>query len=141
MEADQGRPSHVAPSEGASYMVLGELVVFKADGEQTGSEHSVFEDLTHPGYAGPPPHRHLRQVESFYVLEGEFEFRIGERVIPATPGAFVHLPKGTLHTFRTTGGRVGRLLVTVSPPGDFERFVKEVGEPTEEKCKRSRGVV
>jgi hypothetical protein len=40
-----------------------------------------------------------------------------------TLGAFVFLPKGTLHTYLNTGTGTGGLLVPVSPPGDFERFV------------------
>jgi Cupin domain len=66
-------------------------------------------------------------------VEGEFEFHVDECTVRMTPGAFVCLPKGALHTFRNTGTATGRLVVTVSPPGDFERFVEEVGQPTTDR--------
>jgi mannose-6-phosphate isomerase-like protein (cupin superfamily) len=128
----QGIAYHVASGEGESFVLLSELIAFKVKGEGTGA-CTVFEDAMQPGYEGPPPHIHLNQDESLYVLEGEFTFHIGDRAIPATLGTFVQIPKGTLHTFQNTGTRVGRLLVTLSPPGDFERFVEEVGGPTTEK--------
>src|SRR5579864_5548401 len=41
-----------------------------------------------PPQAGPPPHRHSREDESFYVLEGEYEFVLGGQTIHA-PGRHV----------------------------------------------------
>jgi mannose-6-phosphate isomerase-like protein (cupin superfamily) len=87
-----------------------------------------FENATQAGYKGPPPHRHLRQDEGFYVLEGTFTFYVEGQAIPATVGSFVNVPKGHLHTFETLGSGIGRLLGIVAPPGDFEGFVEEVGE-------------
>ncbi len=104
-----------------------ELITFKV----RGPEYSVFENVTRAGYAGPPPHRHLRQDEAFYVLEGRFRFLVDGRPIDASAGAVVNVPKGALHTFCTEGTGVGRLLVVVAPPGDFERFVEEAAERVE----------
>jgi mannose-6-phosphate isomerase-like protein (cupin superfamily) len=111
--------------DGRFLLAGAELITFKV----RGSGYAVFENATQPGYGGPPPHRHLRQDEGFYVLEGRFTFQVDGHVIPAPPGTFVNVPKGGLHTFRTEGDGIGRLLVVVAPPGDFERFVEEVGEP------------
>src|SRR5206468_10606239 len=33
-------------------------------------------------------HFHKQQTDSFYVLEGELEFQVGDRVVPAPVGAF-----------------------------------------------------
>ncbi|HLY20878.1 MAG TPA: cupin domain-containing protein [bacterium] len=101
-----------------------ELITFKV----RGPAYSLFENVTRAGYGGPPPHRHLRQDEGFYVLEGRFSFQVDGRTLPAPPGTFVNVPKGSLHTFRTEGTGVGRLLVVVAPPGDFESFVEEAGD-------------
>ncbi len=126
-------PSVLGSGEGESYVLIGsELVTFKTRGDR-GEGCSIFEDATQAGYQGPPPHFHRNQNEDFYVLEGHFEFRVDDRTVEGGPGTFVHSPKGSVHTFRNTGEGVGKVLVTVSPAGDFEAFVEELGEPTEEK--------
>ncbi len=127
-------PRVVGPGEGEAYVLIGsEHITFKIRGDR-GEGCSIFENATQAGYQGPPPHFHRNQSEDFYVLEGHFEFRVDDRTVEGGPGTFVHSPKGTVHTFRnTTGEGIGKLLVTVSPAGDFEAFVEALGEPTEEK--------
>lgn len=110
--------------DGPFLLAGAELITFKV----RGPAYSLFENVTRAGYGGPPPHRHLRQDEGFYVLEGRFSFQVDGRTIPAPAGTFVHVPRGTLHTFHTEGTGLGRLLVVVAPPGDFESFVEEAGE-------------
>lgn len=51
---------------------------------------------------GPPPHEHAWD-ESFYVIEGEIEFGIGDDQMTARPGTLVHMPAGTVHWFRSSG--------------------------------------
>ncbi len=108
-------------------MVGTDLITFKATSEDTNGEFIVFETLVLPG-GGPPPHIHHRESESFYVLEGEFEFLAGDRWIQAAPGSFVHVPKGSLHTLRNAGDSIGRLL-TLAVPAGLEKFFEEAGEP------------
>ena len=125
MEAQSKKPVLTAPNQGERFLLVGaELVTFKL----RGADYAIMENATQGGYGGPPPHRHLRQDQGFYVLEGEFTFHVEGEAIPATEGAFAHVPKGSLHTFENTGSRVGRLLVTMAPAGDFEGFVEEVAE-------------
>ena len=49
----------------------------------------------------------------------------------AASGAFVHIPKGTLHTYKNIGLKPGRLLVILTP-GGFENFWRETGEPAQQ---------
>ncbi len=69
--------------------------------------------------------------EAFCVLEGEVEFLLGGGTIPAGAGTCVHVPKGTLHTFRNVGTSPSRVLGVITP-GGFERFFLEAGEPATE---------
>jgi quercetin dioxygenase-like cupin family protein len=48
-----------------------ELITFILQGQ----EYSLLENATQAGCAAPP-HRHLRQDEGFYVLEGRFTFHV-----------------------------------------------------------------
>ena len=49
--------------------------------------------------SGPPPHSHDWD-ESFYVVKGEVEISYGDKTVMAEPGTLVHLPAGTVHSFR-----------------------------------------
>jgi quercetin dioxygenase-like cupin family protein len=48
---------------------------------------------------GPPPHSH-NWDESFYVIAGEVEFTCSGKTMVCSPGTLVHLPAGTVHSFR-----------------------------------------
>jgi hypothetical protein len=43
-------------------------------------------------------------------------------------GSFVHIPRGTLHTFKNIDDRQGRLLVFITPAG-LEEFFYSIGTP------------
>jgi glyoxylate utilization-related uncharacterized protein len=69
---------------------------------------------------------HEHSDESFYVLEGTFDFSLDGGPFSAGPGSFVYLPKGVLHTHKAGGGQPARALVVQSPSG-VEAFVQEAG--------------
>ena len=119
---------NMPPGEGRKTLwVLDELVTHKIPGRQTGGAYALFEVTTQPG-AGPPPHIHHREDESFYVLEGEYEFLVEGRTVRAKADSLLYFPKGTLHAHRSVG--VGRMLVTQTPGGLYERFFEGVGMPS-----------
>ena len=126
-------PRVVGPGEGEAYVLIGsEHFTVKNRGDR-GEGCSIFENATQAGYQGPPPHFHRDQNEDLYVLEGHFEFSVDDRTLEGGPGTFVHMPIGSVHTFRNIGEGVGKLLMTFSPAGDFEAFLEQLGEPTQEK--------
>ena len=98
---------------------------FKAIAGDTNGAYSLAENRRDPG-SGVDPHTHSIEDESFYVIEGQFTFQIGERSIDAPAGTFVFGPKGVRHTYKNTGTTPGRLLV-LSSPGGFEKFLAERG--------------
>jgi mannose-6-phosphate isomerase-like protein (cupin superfamily) len=104
--------------------VVGDKVRILLSGEQTGGAFAVVEDTAPPG-GGPPPHIHQREDEGFVVIEGEFEFLLGDRWVRVSSGGSVFGKRGVPHTFRNVGSTTGRLVVTISPAG-FEKFFVEV---------------
>src|SRR5262245_36466984 len=106
--------THLSAKAGRSLMVLDQLVTFKVTGEQTGGEYNFFEVIV-PPLSGPPAlHTHPPQ-ETFYVLEGEFEFTglgaEGPYAFKGTAGSVVHVPKGVPHNYKNIGATPGRLLL------------------------------
>ena len=84
---------------------------------------TIYESLRPAGDPGGPRlHKHLFD-EAFYVLEGEYMFQVGERLVKASTGAFVYIPGGTIHTFRHSGDGDGRMLTICSPGGIEEMFL------------------
>lgn len=120
------RTKHVAPREGKALWVAGDLVTLKVVEEDTDGAFLLGEEVSPPG-GGPPPHIHHREDEMFCVLEGEYEFLVGERTIRAGAGSVIYGPRNVPHTFKNVGTTPARMLAFVMPAG-FERFLEEVGK-------------
>ncbi len=120
------RVLHRPVDTGPAYWGPGDHYTFLVTGEETGGAYFVMEALVPPG-GGPPPHIHRREDETFYLVEGEIEFKLGDEVIAAGPGDFVNVPKGTVHNFHNAGTETARLVLTFTPAG-IERFFEETLE-------------
>jgi quercetin dioxygenase-like cupin family protein len=120
--------AHVRPGEGRSLWVLGELITLKITSERTGGAYSLFEVISQPR-GGQPPHVQHREDESFWVLEGEYEFLVEGRTTRAGAGSLVYVPKGILHAHKNVVDKPGRMLVSQTPGGLHECFFEEIGEP------------
>ncbi len=115
------------PGQGRAFWVVGDRYTILLSGEDTGGACALIHAEVQPG-GGPPPHRHRREDEAFYVLEGEIAFHADGRDIPAKPGSWVTLARGSLHSFRNTTTVTARALILVTPAG-LERYFAEVGVP------------
>jgi len=119
------------PEEGKAFWLLGSLVVILLTSEQT---HNAFalQLITHPIGTEPPPHIHREQDEIFCVLEGSATVICGDQTWSVSPGDYVFLPRGVLHSFKIRGTMPLKLEVITSPgsPLGFEHLVEALGEPT-----------
>jgi quercetin dioxygenase-like cupin family protein len=118
---------HLGPAEGDAFSAVGDVYRILASGRQTGDVYTLSEIRVSPKN-GPPPHIHSREDESFFVLEGEVEFQVGDEKITARSGTFIQGPRGIAHSFKNNTQRPARMLVFVSPAG-FENFVNEFARP------------
>lgn len=116
-----------SPTEGRTIAVVGDLYRFLATGDETDGKYAMFEALVPPG-GGPPPHVHSREEESFYILEGEITFTVGNETIIATAGTFANMPVGSLHSFKNATDKSARMIFSVAPAG-LEKMFLEVGVP------------
>src|SRR5579871_4899139 len=92
---------------GSPLNIFGIPIWIKLSGEDTGGAYAIMEDQT-PAQQGPPLHRHLREDESFYVIEGEYVFEVDGNRIYAGAGSAVYGPKGTAHRFQNVGTTPGK---------------------------------
>jgi uncharacterized cupin superfamily protein len=87
---------------------------------------AVLETVAAPGAPAPLDHIHRSYDEAFYVVDGEFEFRVGDRVVRAGPGAVVSVPRGNAHTFKNCGDTDGRVLI-LAAPGRAAQMLEDIG--------------
>jgi quercetin dioxygenase-like cupin family protein len=92
----------------------GGLLTFKARGSETAGSLTAFETSAAPG-EGPPVHRHAKEDEVLYVLEGELRVVLHETLHEAPAGSFVFIPKGTRHVWQNVSDAPTRFLVFFAP--------------------------
>lgn len=109
--------AHYAGPQGREATIT-ELLATRA---QTGGSLGLFRQ-TIPPQSGPPIHIHHDADEFFYVISGNFDFKLGDRIVNVPAGSVVFIPKGTEHTFKNKGTEPGVLLVGVTPAGLEQKF-------------------
>jgi uncharacterized cupin superfamily protein len=113
-------------------------VTIKATGEETDGSFYLGETLIEPGFPGPPPHRHERLHDMFYVLDGTLTMRVGNETLALKPRSFVCVPPGTVHTFSNRSDAAVRFLNFNTPAG-WENYMRDLaatlarGTPTQEE--------
>jgi quercetin dioxygenase-like cupin family protein len=117
---------HRPAETGAMYHGPGDRYRFLVTGEETGGAYFAMEALLPQG-GGPPPHTHSNEDETFYIVEGLVDFRLGEDHVTAGPGDFVSVPRGAVHNFSNPRPETARLILTFTPAG-IEDFFRETLE-------------
>jgi len=115
------------PGEGKEVTLAGKPLVFLVTGQDT--KHTSMFDWTLPARFSTGRHVHRVQEETFYVLEGECEWQVGDQLVHASPGTYVFIPPGVPHNIANASDKPARMIMTVSPPGHeqyFEELVKLV---------------
>lgn len=122
--ADAG-PIVKLPDAGEHFDFGGLAVDWKIDAIETGRGFSVIHHPMAPGALAAPLHRHHREDEYSYVLEGRLGALLGDDVVTAGPGTWVHKPRNQWHTFWNAGDSQCTIIEVISP-GGFEQYFREV---------------
>ena len=137
MEATAAGVKIVGP-EDAKEGFLGSIGVrFMIDGSEAGERFSLVEHPMSPRALAAPLHRHTREDEYSYVLEGRMGALLGDDVVEAGPGDLVFKPRNQWHTFWNAGDEPCRILEIISPAG-FERFFRELVRHGRRRSRRTR---
>jgi len=115
-----------APQLENSVWYNGHTFSFLINADQSNSEFALIHCYFRKG-GEPPAHFHRNESETFYILEGEISFHIGEQKFIAKTGNVAFAPKEVPHRFSLITNTAKALLL-ITPPG-IEAFFKEFGMP------------
>ena len=118
-------PKILHSGEGAAGFLGSIGVRFMIDGDESGGGFSLVEHPISARALGAPLHRHSREDEYSYVLEGRMGALLGDDVLEAGPGTLVFKPRHQWHTFWNAADEPARILEIISPAG-FERYFQEL---------------
>ena len=118
-------PRVLRPNDGRAGR-LGQIGVrFMIDGDDTGGGFSLVEHPMPPRALAAPLHRHRREDEYTFVLEGRVGALLGDDVVYGEPGDLIFKPRAQWHTFWNAGDEPARILEIISPAG-FEHYFEAV---------------
>ncbi|HJS48957.1 MAG TPA: cupin domain-containing protein [Gaiellaceae bacterium] len=76
------------------------------------------------GWGTTPPHVHVRHGEALYVLAGELELQLDDRVQQVGPETWAFVPPGVVHTVETGSDTPARYLVLHAPGAGYGDYVR-----------------
>ena len=124
---ETGSAKVLGPRDGKSGFLGSIGVRFMISGAESGGGFSLVEHPMPPRALGAPLHRHSREDEYSYVLEGRVGALLGNDVLVGGPGDLIFKPRNQWHTFWNDGDEPARILEIISPAG-FERYFAELVE-------------
>jgi len=115
----------VGPTDGKAGFLGSIGVRFLIAGKEAGERVALVDHTMSARALAAPLHRHNREDEYSYVLEGRVGALLGDNVLVGSPGDLIFKPREQWHTFWNAGDEPARLLEIISPAG-FERFFDEL---------------
>ena len=91
-------------------------------GPDTGGAYCLLEVGLAPGMS-VPRHTHTREDEAYFVLVGELEVTVGDKVFILRSGDCLMAPRDIPHQLRNSGDVENHYLLVFSPSG-FEEFMR-----------------
>jgi quercetin dioxygenase-like cupin family protein len=97
----------------------------KISSKDTNGAMCVFE---YTGTSGGPRHLHSDQDEWVYIVNGEFQFEVGDEKRYLGNGESIFLPRNVRHAWACVGGKPGKIINMYQPAGKMEEFFREIGK-------------
>ena len=107
-------------------------ILFKVLPRETSGGLFVLEHMNLVN-GGPPLHMHPHQEEYFYVISGEMRFAVADQRVVLKAGDSVLGPRGIPHTFAAVEGKPSHMLISFTPAGKMEEFLRATAVPNPPK--------
>ena len=99
--------------------------IYKVLADSVNGIAGVVEHTLEAHSLGAPMHKHTREDEISYVLEGELSVIQDGKIQKAGPGQFVVKPREIFHTFWNAGHKIVRFIEFITP-GEFQYYFAEM---------------
>ncbi|TKA02132.1 cupin domain-containing protein [Actinacidiphila oryziradicis] len=121
-------PLHVPADQGKPVFLVGDTYTTLISSNETNGELSLVEAVV-PADAGPPPHTHHGESETFILMDGHLTIEAGDDQYEVEPGGVVYVPKGVRHSFRNSSGTKPARMYFLYTPGGMDGMFQEIGTP------------
>ena len=135
VDPEHARPVFVPRGSGAILEALSVTHLLTSD--QTAGSCYLFESIFGPG-EGNRMHRHQREDEIGYVLEGAVEIRLGDGSRILETGGIARLPKVIPHALRNPSTTPSRYLFIAVPAG-LDKWFDAVARATDSRSLDAAG--
>ncbi|MGF1471647.1 MAG: cupin domain-containing protein [Rubrobacteraceae bacterium] len=109
------------------WMAKGEYTNIVVPAKQTNSEYVITDGIIQPG-GFVPDHYHKWEDQTFHIVEGSVEAKLGSEWYTLSVGDTIHCPRGTTHYIKNTGTIAARLVSYIFPGDWAEDFFAESSE-------------
>jgi quercetin dioxygenase-like cupin family protein len=117
--------TYIVPNDGRAIWIGSFGTIYKVSPDQSQSGVAIVEHVLGPKRLGAPMHRHSREDEVSFVLEGELTVQQGDALETAVVGGTIVKPRGVFHAFWNSGTAPVRFLEVIAP-GDFAKYFEEL---------------
>ena len=125
-----GSGAHFRPvaQQGRAHPTRATGPLLVAPGSVTNHEFGLFEIEVAPGQSTPSLHYHSTFTESFYILDGTIQIRLGDRTEIASSGDFAFVPRAEIHGFANNTDAPARMLILFAPGIAREAYFAEMAD-------------
>lgn len=109
------------------WMSKGEFTNIIVNSKQANDEYVITDGIIEPnGFV--PDHYHKWEDQTFHIMEGNVEAKIGENWYKLTVGDTIHCPKGISHYIKNIGNKNVRIVSYIFPGNLAEDFFAETSK-------------
>jgi mannose-6-phosphate isomerase-like protein (cupin superfamily) len=105
----------VNPGEGDAVVVGPISTRIVEDGSHTDRHMGAIVVTVASRSPGPPQHVHRKHDEGFFVTSGTMRFTLADKIVDATAGVYIAVPRNTPHTFSNPFDDAATMFVVMTP--------------------------
>jgi len=117
VQPNEGQPVHVLPYPKAIYKII-------VRGNQTANQFTILEGIVYIN-EGAGNHYHMREDETFFMINGTLQFYVNGDQFCARAGTTVYIPRNASQSVRNLDSKPVHIQILFAPSG-IENYLEKV---------------